>query len=197
MKKLIITLGVFAVATVTQAATILWNSAALFKAVDSDGTKGTDATTDRLISYSSAQWYVFTDLSETQFNAAKTAGTVYGWLSGTPSGAAKIGPTAQGTLANGTMGSISTDKYSGGDTVRWAVVITYTDTDNKVWYTENYGTDTFDGLGSQITKGQIAIKNATTGANISTWTSAAAPEPTSGLMLLLGIGLMALKRKRV
>lgn len=197
MKKLIIMLGVAAVAAVSQAATIQWQSAALFKAVDSAGTKGTDSTTDRLLSYSAAQWYVFTDLTESQFNSAKTAGTVYGWLSEAPTGAAKLAPTAQGTLANGTMNAITADSYNANDTVRWAVVITYTDADNKVWYTENYGTDTFDGLGSKITKTQIAMKNATTGANITAWTSSSVPEPTSGLLLAFGIGLMALRRRRI
>lgn len=41
----------------------------------------------------------------------------------------------------------------------------------------------------------INFGNQATATTQGTWT--AAPEPTSGLMLLIGVGLMAIKRKRV
>ena len=47
-----------------------------------------------------------------------------------------------------------------------------------------------------IMANETTISIAKAGTNFTVVAASAAPEPTSGLMLLLGVGLMALKRKR-
>ena len=188
MKKLMIAAAIVCAAAMSQAATFTWGSGQLFAPKDATGAKGTGATyAIRSASADMLSWYVFEGLSSTDYSAAQTAGTVYGWLTTAPQSGSKLAPATQGTGSGATATTITTDKYDAKETVNWAAVIVYTDGDGKKWYTEATGSDTFDDLGTAITKTNI-------GKNVSTWT--AVPEPTSGLLLLLGVAGLALRRRR-
>ncbi len=74
------------------------------------------------------------------------------------------------------------------------LVITYTAADNKVYTytTDTVTSETFDGMnGSSLTFGSLADE---TKASANKWT--VVPEPTSGLLLLMGMGALALRRKQ-
>lgn len=79
----------------------------------------------------------------------------------------------------------------GEKTVDYSIVIkgTYTDAANKQW------TITSSAIEGSVLLTSMSSLQLDTAAPAS-WSMTAAPEPTSGLMLLLGVGLMALKRKR-
>ena len=193
MKKLMIAAAIVCAAAMSQAATIKWASGGIFGA-NADGSF--DKTTGVLKNNSSVQWYMFTGLTDAQLASAATAGTVYGWLESKPETITKLAPATQGTGSTGIMTGIQVDTYSANDIVKWASVIVYTDGEGNTWFNENYGKDTFDGLGSLINKTNLAGKNQTTGSSITAWTAASVPEPTSGLLLLLGVAGLALKRRR-
>ena len=77
-----------------------------------------------------------------------------------------------------------------------AVILEYTDANGKDWYIANVA-ELVNGGTANATVNDLANKfGGTTGAGnaITGWT--AVPEPTSGLLLLLGVAGLALKRKR-
>lgn len=75
-------------------------------------------------------------------------------------------------------------------------VLLYTTTENETAYwMGNCGSVTLESA-QDVDVGQLANVlggNPTTGA--TAWSSAAVPEPTSGLLILLGMAGLALKRK--
>ena len=83
--------------------------------------------------------------------------------------------------------------YANGDTAYAAII--YTDTQSeKDYYMGNVATFTFESdMDGNVSN--LALKLGGTGAATS-WQTAAVPEPTSGLLLLLGMAGLALKRKR-
>ena len=88
-------------------------------------------------------------------------------------------------------GSVS--GYGNGVTVNGYVVLL----DSATSPTLAYVTDVLSGsTKSSGLPANIAFGDLTGTQNASAWTSVAAPEPTSGLLLLLGMAGLALRRKR-
>jgi len=106
------------------------------------------------------------------------------------------GKVSSTTIGDGTSSALYTAMVDDQGTSwkpQYHMVATYTTAD---------GTYVFDGTVTSSTMiGQLSTRNVTANANFSTagtwaYTPAAVPEPTSGLMLLLGVAGLALKRKR-
>ena len=84
--------------------------------------------------------------------------------------------------------------YGQGDTA-YAVVL-YTQTvDEKEYYIGNYGTWYFENAVNKSQGNMGKMLNGTSTTALS-WATASVPEPTSGLLMLLGMAGLALRRRR-
>ena len=100
---------------------------------------------------------------------------------------------------NTLSGTIDSDNYASSDKhIKFGIRV------NNSWAAADTGTNwttSWDNLWESLQKEgatdkSFDLKLNGTGATVGTITLQAIPEPTSGLMLLLGTGLLALRRKR-
>ena len=183
MKKLLILLAAWALAVCANAATVTWGSSAMKLP------GGTDAGTSV-----SASLFIVTESVYNSFtaysDAAKLSDAVYAaYGSGTATGT--------GTSRRGAASLSDNVEYDSGKTV-YAIIL-YTTTENETAYwMGNYGMASIESS-QDVTVSQMGqiIGGSTGGGSTATaWSTAAVPEPTSGLLLLLGMAGLALKRKR-
>ena len=192
MKKLIIVAAVALTAAVTQAATVSWSVTGL---LDSKGntltsgagyvftTKGPNATTVAAVTEALGSLKSADELKTYLDDNSLTA------LKGTPDSNGKISVSGVDLASSGIPAATSSvkifavivDDDTFGDDVKYVITATSGNVKTPAAGTSNNAGFTLDG--------------ATATANPSNWT-AAAPEPTSGLLLLLGVAGLALKRKR-
>ena len=191
MKKLMIVLAAVAVAAVSQAASINW-SIAQNQWVLNDGTKPTEGYAVYLINGATALSTIAGTIDATTgaFNDNQT------WVFGS-------------SVTSGSKGKVSlltttTDKLTRGSDYDFSVLIIDATASGGPKYMVSgvfsqtaYLTGEDEALGISFTSDHFGANaltyNATSAAN--GW--AAVPEPTSGLLLLIGMAGLALKRKRV
>ena len=170
MKKLILLVSI-AVAMFSQAASVSWASGVAIK-----------GPSDAYMAAGAIKMYVFEFASQAAYDAADIAS-----LDVTKA-------TLSGATTKSTTGITLVDSttYSAGNTIYSAVVFTATDS-GKDYYMGAKFTDTVDDLGSDVGFGSLKSK-------VGSWTarggSTDIPEPTSGILLLVGGAMLALRRKR-
>ena len=192
MKKLMIACVAVAIAAVAQAATINWTITNVYSPSDS---------TAKVAAGSMSAW-LFVTANSTDVTSGipvTTLAAVQAVLdSGDLTGLSGLAAAHASNSAEGTIGGATgLTGFSSGSLTAFAVVVDSTD----LAAAENYF---LAGNGSEKTASftsatgmkvlnwgsQAAITQAAGG-----WTSTAVPEPTSGLLLLLGMAGLALKRK--
>lgn len=193
MKKLIIAAAIAAGALALQAASFDWaTSAKAYSIADATVAGGLAAGTT---------YGVGSNNAASMSNQITSYGAVWTYAMTLTSGSNS--DTINGSLGSGDFSSRMINKAglsstiwdsATGDnpvTVNYSIVLTGTLTDgaNKEW------TITSDAIvGSTTWAGTGDIKIMSVGP--SQWSTAAVPEPTSGLLMLLGVAGLALKRKR-
>ena len=182
MKKLMLTLGAVVVAATLQAASVSWTSGALYNA---NGAKVADGATLYVYLMDKTAYDGLTDVWATYGADVKDGGTTAANAGGTKTG--KYTHKASVVAPNGTAVA-NTTYYA-------AIIATFGTGDDMVYYAEKASVTTGDdGNGSFTTFGAGTIASQTAAA--TAWTTASVPEPTSGLLMLLGVAGLALRRKR-
>lgn len=190
MKKLILTAAVAIAAVASQAATVQWSSAKLFKAASAEGGFSSAAIGN------AATAYLFT-LTASEYNNFLSDYNANGNMKSVWDAYKASLSSATGTKT-GALTSAATIKTTADvdATVYGAIIYTYTDaTLGKDFYIANIATGTV-GADSGLTIGNLGTYyfGKDTGTATGGWQ--AVPEPTSGLLMLVGLAGLALKRKR-
>jgi hypothetical protein len=190
MKKLMIAAAIVCAAAFAQAATISWGSGAIYLAGadlnDSTTRAGTGAKVVTMLVYEFATKAAYDAASS--MTAAQVYDTYYGK---TVEGVTKIvekNSTGAGAVTQSTVAADSSG-------IHYAAVLFVDASEARV----PDGKDAI--VKSTFTTVDVAGSGTYSAPNLATsagtvWTAVPVPEPTSGLLLLLGVAGMALKRKR-
>ena len=178
MKKLIMFAAVVVFVGISQAAMIDWS-------ISKNATKNYAGTASAMTVYllSASQWSTMESQIAAKGEAALTSGT---YLASATSSTSAAVETEKVTVSG----------YNPGDSVAFYSVIFGKDGDNKPYYkaatvTQSVYDPNDDDYSTAKTASFTALK-----FNNASWT-AVAPEPTSGLLMLVGLGALALRRRRV
>lgn len=178
MRKLMFMLAAAALAATVHAATVSWSTVAMYNA---DGAKVADTATV----------YVYL-MDKTTYDGLSDIWGAYG------ADVKAGGANASGSKATGKYthkATVGAPASSVANTTYYAAIIaTYGTGDDMKYYAEKASVTTGDdGVGAfNAGVGKLDSAAAAAGA----WTTAAVPEPTSGLLMLLGIAGLALRRRR-
>ena len=194
MKKLIIAAFAVACAAAVQAATVNWQSGALYTAANANGGWGST-----LVNQANPQALVtmnvyLVDADTYATVSAKDQQGMYEW-------AGKQTATYTAQNKNPSTGAIigaatATDSTLAGSTTFYSILTAeYHDaTLNKDFYMAAVATVQTPASGTKAV--QNIFGGTATAGGVRDWQTAAVPEPTSGLLMLLGIAGLALRRRR-
>ena len=171
MKKLMIALAIIAIAGMSQAAAFKWTTGAMY-APNPDGSVSTTSAAD-----ATGTWLATISL----YSDAECKTAIAGLTGNTGSDVNSMTSAIQGTFAGATFAFDNSTTY-------YAIL--------ELTYTSAAGAQTLttDVVSTKLkTTGNTTLSFATPISN-ATWS--AVPEPTSGLLMLLGMAGLALKRKR-
>jgi L-aminopeptidase/D-esterase-like protein len=182
MKKIMIALVAFAVAAVAQAATVNWSVEGIQVNGNWDDAEGDLASGYAVYLFDNAGTYSQSQMAA--LIAADTwspalAGSMASFVGGAESGGGSVNGLAAAD-GNFTGYMVIFNAATAAEATQAYVTGTYTKEDNSL---HQIKFDTFDD--------ESAWVNAT-----GSWTAVNVPEPTSGLLLLLGMAGLALRRKQ-
>ena len=185
MKKVMVMLGAVALAACTQAASFNWSSSGKAFSIDDAvlnagleagktygiGTANADTMNNQMNTFA-ATWAYTLVLSDGENTA-----TLTGDITGFTSRAIDL--------------TLSSDIVAAGKDLTYSIVLTGKVTDglDKTW---DITSNEITGEWHVNDMGDIALSTA----SASSWSTAAVPEPTSGLLMLVGLAGLALRRRR-
>jgi hypothetical protein len=186
MKKMMIAACVIALAAVTQAASVTWGAGKTLPALTIGESAATLPGYVQMVVFENSTAY---DMSKIYSDYA--AGTIAG---------TKVG-TAEWTALSGILGTTGVSggtTWKEGDSVYGAVLFLYSSKKDFSEGVEYYIANTAKGVatdaGSDVSNLGSVIGGLGSGGGATSWQ--AVPEPTSGLLMLVGLAGLALRRKR-
>ncbi len=185
MKKLMMAIAVSAFAVCANAASIVWNSGTV---LDPNGDVANKSVTAYLWVIDAETYATYSSIAD----GAAMSTKVYDAYGSSTATAYASGTTNKKGVINLTDDSKS---YSEGNTAYAAILYTY-GTGDDMKYMGNVGAVTFESaLDAESGYMSENIFGSATAA-ATAWSTAAVPEPTSGLLMLLGMAGLALRRRR-
>ena len=185
MKKLMIAIAVAAVAVIGNAASVNWDAGTV---LEPSGAMANKSVTGYLFVIDAATYTALTAFATDGSSLSSAVWSSYG---------DKLSEAyaSETTSKRGALKLIDDSKaYNAGETAYAALIYTY-GTGDSLQYIGNIGSAEFTSA-MDVDKAAMALNifgDTTKGA--TAWSTAAVPEPTSGLLLLLGMAGLALKRK--
>ena len=181
MKKLMILAAAVVATVAANAAAITWGSGTVYKADSAKAAKGDVAAYLFLIDSTT-----YGTLAANTTGAAMSDAVFAAYGSSLGSANATVSTTAKG-VANLSDPTV----YANGNTAYAAIL--YVEGDN---YMGNVATYTFTSDLDASVSGLTLTLGGVDGAPATAWSTAPVPEPTSGLLMLLGMAGLALRRRR-
>ena len=185
MKKLMIALATVAMAVAANAAAVTWASGNI---LDPNGDTANKSVTAYL-------WVVDADTYDTL--AANATGTAMSDAVYAAYGSKTGDAYASGTTTKKGVADLFDDSksYGAGDSAYGVILYTFGSGDD-LQYMGNVGKVTFESAMDVTSENMSEFLLGSSTAGAPAWSSAAVPEPTSGLLMLLGMAGLALRRRR-
>ena len=193
MKKIILATFAVVCASAIHAATIQWGSGALYTAADANG--GWSSTMVNAAGVEVAMNIYLVDAATYATVSAMDQAGMYEWASGQTASYTGVNKNPS---TGATIGAVTiSDNTVAGSTTFYAILTaTYTDATYGEMYMAAAAEGTTPASGQKnITNIFGGAATATTGG-VRDWQAAAVPEPTSGLLMLVGLAGLALRRRR-
>jgi len=182
MKKLIVAFAAVAMAACSHAAVVTWSSTAAVIAHSTSTTAAANLVTMYCWEITSAQYDIYAKLSGSALSDAINANFDLS--------------AAEKSVKTNMRGIVSVNgstTHSAGDTVYGVVLFV---DGGDAYYMGNVVTATTPTTGNAKFENLAKTYGGTASDGSLAWSTASVPEPTSGLLLLLGMAGLALKRKR-
>ena len=183
MKKLMFMLAAVAMAASVHAASVTWSTVAMYNA---EGSKVKATATMYVYLMDQTAYNALTDVWATYGDDVKAGGTT----------AANVGGSKSASLTSKASVSAPKDTAVANTTYYAAIIATYGTGDDMKYYAEKVSVTTGDDGNATYNIGGGKLDSAVSAA--SNWQAATSsvPEPTSGLLMLVGLAGLALRRKR-
>ena len=179
MKKLMLTAAIVCAAVMSYGASVEWGAGAITRF---DGNAANKNVNGYLFEITAAAYNTYSAM-----DAETLSKTIYSDYSGSLSSAVVTGTaTKKGALTlTGIDATAGTPVYA---------AVLYVDAVDTSYFMGNVATVTWSGVGVPAVN-DLSISLGGAGATATAWTTAV-PEPTSGLLMLLGMAGLALRRRR-
>ena len=182
MRKLMFMLAAVAMAASVHAASVTWSSVTMY---DATGAKVKANATMYVYVIDKSTYEGLSDVWATYGDDVKKGGTT----------ATNVGGTKSASLTSKASVNAPKDTAVANTTYYAAIIVTVGTGDEMKYYADKASVTTGDdGNGGFTTFGAGKIDSATAAA--SGWAAATVPEPTSAMLMLLGVAGLALRRRR-